>query len=141
DSLAITDHGVMYGVVEFYKQAKALGIHPVIGCEVYIAPRSMKEKEARSDSNYAHLVLLAENQQGYKNLMKLVSIGFLEGFYYKPRIDYETLSKYHEGLICLSGCIGGDIPRLLLEGQYDKAKGLAERLNNIFGHGNFYLEL
>lgn len=141
DSLAITDHGAMYGVVEFYKQAKALGIHPVIGCEVYIAPRSMKEKEARSDSNYAHLVLLAKNQQGYQNLMRLISIGFLEGFYYKPRIDYETLSKYHEGLICLSGCIGGDIPRLLLDGQYDRAKSLAERLNNIFGDGNFYLEI
>jgi len=142
DSLAITDHGVMYGVVEFYKQAKALGIHPVIGCEVYIAPRSMKDKDAHVDgNNYAHLIFLAENQEGYKNLTKLVSMGFLEGFYYKPRIDYEILAKYHEGLICLSSCLAGDIPKFLLDGQYDKAKSLALKLNSIFGNGNFYLEL
>lgn len=140
-SIAITDHGAMYGVVDFYKAAKEKGIHPIIGCEVYIAPRSMRDKEARSDSNYAHLVLLAENQRGYQNLIHLVSAGFLEGFYYKPRIDYEILEKYSQGLICLSACLAGDIPRLIRDGHYQKAKDLALRLSRIFGQDRFYLEL
>ncbi len=140
-SLAITDHGVMYGVVDFYREAKKRDIHPIIGCEVYISPRSMEDKEARSDSDYAHLVLLAKNQTGYENLIKLVSLGFLKGFYYKPRIDYNVLEKYSEGLIGLSACIAGDIPSLILEGNYKGAKELAIRLNNIFGDENFYIEL
>jgi DNA polymerase-3 subunit alpha len=140
-SMAITDHGAMYGVVDFYREAKARGIHPVIGCEVYMAPRSMGDKQAHTDSNYAHLVLLAENQTGYQNLVKLVSMGFIEGFYYKPRIDYEVLTQHSEGLIGLSGCVAGDIPRLIQNGQYDKAKALALHLLRIFGEGNFYLEL
>mgnify|MGYP001202571274 FL=1 len=140
-SIAITDHGAMYGVVDFYREAKERGIHPVIGCEIYIAPRSMHYKEAHTDSNYAHLVLLAENQTGYQNLVKLVSMGFLEGFYYKPRIDYDVLARHSEGLICLSSCMAGDIPRLLMGGQHNQAKELALRLQEIFGKGNFYLEL
>ncbi|HZJ82570.1 MAG TPA: DNA polymerase III subunit alpha, partial [Clostridia bacterium] len=141
DSLAITDHGVMYGVVDFYKKAKAKGIKPIIGCEVYIAPRSMEDKESNKDSNYAHLVLLAENQKGYLNLIKLVSMGFTRGFYYKPRIDYETLAQHHEGLICLSACLAGDIPRMLLSNKFNDAQDLALRLENIFGKENFFLEL
>jgi DNA polymerase-3 subunit alpha len=139
--IAITDHGVMYGVVEFYKEAKARGLKPVIGCEVYVAPRSRKDKEAHTDSNYAHLVLLAENQTGYQNLIALSSIGFTEGFYYKPRIDYELLASHSEGLIALSACLAGDIPRLLEQGRYNDAVALANRLNGIFGQGRFYLEL
>jgi len=141
DSVAITDHGVMYGVIEFYKQAKAQGVHPIIGCEMYLAPRSMKDREARTDNNYSHLVLLAETKQGYRNLMHLVSVGFLEGFYYKPRIDYEILSEYSQGLICLSACLMGDIPRLIRANRFVQAKDLALRLKAIFGKDNFYLEL
>jgi len=141
DSIAITDHGAMYGVVDFYKEAKKRGIHPVIGCEVYIAPRSMRDKEARTDSDYAHLVLLAKNQKGYQNLIYLVSLGFTEGFYYKPRIDYEVLADHCEGLIGLSACLAGDIPRFLMSGQYDEARKLALRLNHMFGQGSFYLEI
>lgn len=141
NSLAITDHGVMYGVVDFYKEAKARGIKPIIGCEVYIAPRSITDKQSHADSNYAHLVLLAKDQIGYKNLVKLVSLGFIEGFYYRPRIDYDILAQYSQGLIGLSGCLAGDIPRLLLSEQKKAAKELALRLESIFGKGNFYLEL
>lgn len=141
NSLAITDHGVMYGVVDFFIEAKARGIKPIIGCEVYIAPRSMTNKEPHTDSNYAHLVLLAKNQKGYLNLIKLVSKGFIEGFYYRPRIDYKTLSKYSDGLIGLSGCLAGDIPRFLLSNQTRKAQDLAMQLEKILGKGNFYLEL
>ena len=141
DSLAITDHGVMYGVVDFYKEAKARGIKPIIGCEVYIAPRSMTDKQSHTDSNYAHLVLLAENQKGYLNLIKLVSMGFIDGFYYKPRIDYEALSKNSEGLIGLSACLAGDIPRMLLSNQSNNAAKLALNLEEILGKGNFFLEL
>lgn len=140
-SIAITDHGVMYGVVDFYKEAKKRGIHPIIGCEVYVAPRSMHDKEGRYDSNYAHLVLLARNNEGYKNLTKLVSLGFIEGFYYKPRIDYDILEKYSDGLIALSACIAGDIPKHLLNGQDEQAETLALRLKNMFGPDNFYIEL
>ena len=141
DSLAITDHGVMYGVVDFYKEAKSRGIKPIIGCEVYIAPRTMTDKKSHTDSNYAHLVLLAKDQDGYKNLVKLVSMGFIEGFYYRPRIDYDILAKYSQGLIGLSGCLAGDIPRMLLSEQKKAARDLALRLEKIFGKGNFYLEL
>jgi len=139
--MAITDHGVMYGVVDFYKEARARGLKPVIGCEVYVAPRSMGDRENRSDSNYSHLVLLAENQTGYKNLMALSSLGFTEGFYYKPRIDYDVLSRHSEGLIGLSACMAGEIPRLLEQGRYDDAVKAALHLNQIFGQGSFYLEL
>ena len=140
-SIAITDHGVMYGVVDFYKEAKKRNIHPIIGCEVYIAPNSMHDKLARTNGDYAHLVLLAKNQTGYKNLIKLVTQGFIEGFYYKPRIDYDLLEKHSQGLIALSGCIAGDIPSKIIKGNYGEAKRLAIRLNNILGQGNFYLEL
>jgi DNA polymerase-3 subunit alpha len=140
-SIAVTDHGVMYGVVDFYKEAKARGIHPVIGCELYVAPRRMGDKEAHVDSSYAHLVLLAENQTGYRNLMKLCSLGFTEGFYYKPRIDYDTLQEYSKGLIGLSGCLTGDIPKLLINGRYNDARALALRLKGIFDENSFFLEL
>jgi len=141
DSMAITDHGVMYGVVDFYKEAKAHGVKPILGCEVYMARRSRFDKESSMDSDQGHLVLLAENNKGYKNLMKIVSIGFTEGFYYKPRVDFEVLEKYSEGIIALSACLSGDIPNALLNGNYERAKELALRFNNIFGQGNFFLEL
>ena len=105
--MAITDHGVMYGAIDFYKACKKEGIKPIIGCEVYVAPRSRLDKEPGIDNHYYHLILLAKNQQGYKNLSKIVSIGFLEGYYYKPRIDHEILEQYHEGIICLSACLAG----------------------------------
>lgn len=141
DSIAITDHGVMYGVVDFYKEAKANGIKPILGCEIYTAKRSRFDKQAGRDSDYGHLVLLAKNNTGYHNLMKIVSIGFTEGYYYKPRVDFETLEKYSEGIIALSACLSGDIPTAILNNDYDKAVELANRFNNIFGKGNFYLEL
>lgn len=139
-SLAITDHGVMYGVVDFYKECKAQGIKPIIGCEVYVAPRSMDNKEGRADKEYAHLLLLVQNEVGYQNLIHLVSEGFTRGFYYKPRIDYDLLAKHSEGLICTSACIGGDIPQLLLANDMDGAYALASRLKDIFP-GRFYIEL
>jgi len=141
DALAITDHGVMYGVVDFYKKAKEYGIKPILGCEVYIAKRSMKNMEPKKDDEQYHLVLLAKNIKGYKNLMKISSIGFIEGFYYKPRIDISVLEKYSDGLIALSGCLAGKIQTLILDNQYDTAKELALRYSDIFGYGNFYLEL
>ncbi|ACL75813.1 DNA polymerase III subunit alpha [Ruminiclostridium cellulolyticum] len=141
DSVAITDHGVMYGVVEFYKEAVENGIKPILGCEVYTAKRTMQDKQPGIDSDYGHLVLLAKNQIGYKNLMKIVSLGFTEGYYYKPRVDYETLERYSEGIIALSACLSGDIPSAILSNDYEKAVELANRLNRIFGQGNFYLEL
>lgn len=140
-SLAITDHGSMFGVIDFYKACKKEGIKPIIGCEVYTAARSYKDKDPRYDSDQGHLILLAKNNTGYKNLMKLVSIGFTEGFYYKPRIDYKLLEEYHEGLICLSACIGGDIPQKLLNGDYNGARALAQNISRIMGPDNFYLEL
>lgn len=128
EALAITDHGAMYGVVEFYKECKAQGIKPIIGCEVYVAPRSMDNKEGRADKEYAHLLLLVQNETGYQNLIKLVSQGFTRGFYYKPRIDYDLLSRHSDGLICTSACIGGDIPQLLLANDWDAAAQIiAER--------------
>jgi len=140
-ALAITDHGVMYGVIDFYRAAKAAGIKPIIGCEVYMAPRSMNDKEASNDREPAHLVLLCKNETGYKNLIKLVSLSFMEGFYVKPRIDLEVLEKHSDGLICLSACIAGTIPRFILRGDIDGARDYALKLNSIFGDGNFYLEI
>ena len=142
NSAAITDHGVMYGVIDFYREARAAGINPVIGCEVYVAPHSRFDKEAGGgEERYYHLVLLAENNQGYANLMKIVSKGFVEGFYYKPRVDRELLEKYHEGLIALSACLAGEIPRYLERGMYEEAKQAALWHQETFGPGNFYLEL
>ena len=140
---AITDHGVMYGVIDFYRAAKAAGINPVLGCELYVAPDSRfdREKITAGDDRYYHLILLAENNTGYANLMKIVSIGFVDGFYYKPRVDFETLEKYHEGLICLSACLAGEVPKLLQRGQYDKAKACALKYEACFGKGNYFLEL
>lgn len=139
--IAMTDHGVMYGTVEFYKEAKAAGLTPVLGCEVYVAKQNMHDRQGRADREYSHLVLLAENQKGYQNLVHLVSLGWLKGYYYKPRIDYDTLAQYAEGLIGLSACLSGDIPRLLMQGDYQGAKQLAQRLSDIFGPEHFYLEL
>ena len=139
--LAITDHGVMYGVVDFYKTAKEAGITPVIGCEIYVAPASRFEKVKGDWGNYLHLVLLAENQQGYQNLIKLVSLGFTEGFYYRPRVDFELLQQYSTGLIALSGCLSGVVPKVILTEGYDRAKEIALLYDELFGRGNFYLEL
>ena len=143
DSLAITDHGVMYGVIDFYRAAKAAGINPVLGCEIYVAPGSRFDREAGNakESRYHHLVLLAENDIGYANLVKIVSRGFTEGFYYKPRVDYDVLEQYHEGIIALSACLAGSIPSFLRRGLYDEAKQEAYRLQGIFGENNFFLEL
>lgn len=142
DSLAITDHGVMYGVIDFYKACKAEGIRPILGCEVYVAPGSRFDKEGGgSEERYYHLVLLAENNKGYSNLMKLVSRGFTEGFYYKPRIDYEVLQQYSEGLIALSACLAGEVAVQLRRGFYEEAKQAALHLRDVFGEGNFFLEL
>lgn len=140
-AVAITDHGVMYGVMDFYKKAKANGVKPIIGCEVYVAPDSRFNKQKSSDRNYHHLILLCKNMKGYENLIKMVSLGFTEGFYSKPRIDKELLEKHSEGLICLSACIAGEIPSYLLYGNYAKAKETALYFANVFGKENFYLEL
>ncbi len=140
DSVAITDHGVMYGVVDFYKAAKAAGVHPVIGCEVYMTKGDMKDKTP-VNSDYSHLVLLAETQTGYNNLIKLVSLAYTDGFYYKPRLDYELLSKHTEGIIALSACLGGDIPQYILNDNIEAAEEMALRLKNMFGEDNFFLEL
>lgn len=142
DSLAITDHGVMYGAIDFYKAAKAVGIKPIIGCEVYVAPGSRFDKEANAgDDRYYHLVLLAENNHGYENLMKIVSAGFIDGFYYKPRVDYEVLKEHHEGVIALSACLAGEVQRFLNRGMYEDGVAAAYRYLEIFGEGNFFLEL
>lgn len=142
DSAAITDHGVMYGVIDFYRAAREAGINPILGCEVYVAPGSRFDKETGTgESRYYHLVLLAENNQGYANLMKIVSKGFVEGFYYKPRVDLEILEKYHEGIIALSACLAGEVARYLSRGMYEEGKAAALRYQNIFGKGNFFLEL
>ena len=142
DSAAITDHGVMYGVLEFYREAKAAGINPVIGCEVYVAPNSRFDKELTGgEDRYYHLVLLAENNTGYANLMKIVSKGFTEGYYYKPRVDMEVLRKYHEGIIALSACLAGEVQRYISKGLLDEARKSARKYEECFGKGNYFLEL
>ena len=142
DSMAITDHGVMYGVIDFYRAARAVGIKPIIGCEVYVAPGSRFDREASSgEDRYYHLILLAENNQGYQNLMKVVSKGFVDGFYYKPRVDLEILRQYHEGIIALSACLAGEVQRYLERGLYQQGKEAALRYEEIFGKNHFFLEL
>lgn len=142
DSMAITDHGVMYGVIDFYRAARAAGIKPIIGCEVYVSPGSRFDRETvHGEDRYYHLVLLAENNTGYQNLMKIVSKGFVDGFYYKPRIDEEVMREYHEGIIALSACLAGEVPRYLEKGLYEDAKAAAKRHLEIFGDGNYFLEL
>ncbi|MBE5980625.1 MAG: DNA polymerase III subunit alpha [Paenibacillaceae bacterium] len=142
DSMAITDHGVMYGVIDFYRAAREAGIKPIIGCEVYVTSGSRFDRElAGGEDRYYHLVLLAENNQGYQNLMKIVSKGFVDGFYYKPRVDYEILREYHEGVIALSACLAGEVQRYIGRGQYEKGKEAALHYQEIFGEGNFFLEL
>ena len=142
DSMAITDHGVMYGVIDFYRAAREAGIKPIIGCEVYVTSGSRFDRETvGGEDRYYHLVLLAENNQGYQNLMKIVSKGFVDGFYYKPRVDYEVLKEYSEGIIALSACLAGEVQRLVSRGQYEKGKETALRYQELFGKGNFFLEL
>lgn len=140
DSIALTDHGVMYGVIDFYKACKAEGVKPIIGCEVYVAPRTRFDKEPNIDNKYNHLILLAKNNQGYKNLSKLVSLGFVEGYYYKPRIDLEILEKYSEGLICLSACLAGSVNQALLNGNEEKAEEIALWHKRVFGD-DYYIEI
>ena len=142
DSCAITDHGVMYGVIDFYRAARDVGIKPILGCEVYVAPNSRFDKELTGgEDRYYHLVLLAENNQGYANLMKIVSRGFTEGYYYKPRVDMEILQQYHEGIIALSACLAGEVQRYITKGLVDEAKKVAKRYEDCFGKGNYFLEL
>ena len=142
DSAAITDHGVMYGVIDFYRAAKEVGIKPIIGCEVYVAPNSRFDKELTGgDDRYYHLVLLAENNVGYANLMKIVSRGFTEGYYYKPRVDMEVLETYHEGIIALSACLAGEVQRYIVKGLKDEAKKAALKYEKCFGKGNYFLEM
>lgn len=141
DSLAITDHGVMFGIIDFYKSCKKAGIKPIIGCEVYVAPRSRFDKDAVKDRGMSHLILLAENMTGYKNLTKLVSCGFTEGFYRKPRVDKALLREFHEGIICLSACLAGSVPKKLLNGDYSGAKDEAIEYREIFGEKNYFLEI
>lgn len=140
-SIALTDHGVMYGVIDFYKLAKKAGINPVLGCEVYMAPRTRFDKEAHIDDTLNHLVLLAENEQGYKNLLSIVSNAYLDGFYYKPRADRELLAQNNKGIIALSACMAGEIPRLILDGDYEKARNVACEYREIFGRDNYFLEM
>ena len=142
NSAAITDHGVMYGVIDFYREAKKQGINPILGCEVYVAPNSRFDREVTGgDDRYYHLVLLAENDEGYANLTKIVSKGFVEGYYYKPRVDKELLRTYHKGIIALSACLAGEVPRFLTKGLYEEAKKTALEYQEIFGKGNYFLEL
>ncbi|MDD4802404.1 MAG: DNA polymerase III subunit alpha [Syntrophomonas sp.] len=140
-AIAITDHGVLYGIIDFYREAKKQGIKPIIGCEVYVAPRSRMDKEGRLDDSLYHLTLLCKNHTGYKNMIELVSRAYLEGFYYKPRVDRELLEQYSEGLIAMSGCVAGEIPKLILSGNIEGATQLAREYEAIYGRGNFYLEV
>ncbi len=140
-ALAITDHGVMYGAVAFYRACREAGVRPIIGCEVYVAPRSLEGREYGLDSAYTHLILLCKNETGYHNLCRLVSEAFVNGFYIKPRIDWPLLHRYAEGLVCLSGCLAGDIPQKIVNGRYDEARARAEELDALFGRGSFYLEI
>ncbi len=142
DAAAITDHGAMFGVIEFYRAARAAGIRPILGCEVYVAPNSRFDKElSGGEDRYYHLVLLAENNAGYANLMKIVSRGYVEGFYYRPRVDMEVLARYHEGIIALSACLAGEVQRYIVKGLYDEAKKTALKYESVFGKGNYFLEL
>ena len=142
NSAAITDHGAMYGVIEFYRAAKEAGINPILGCEVYVAPGSRFDREnVHGEDRYYHLVLLAENNTGYSNLMKIVSRGYTEGYYYRPRVDMEVLRQYHEGIIALSACLAGEVQRALVRDQYEEAKKIALRYQECFGEENFFLEL
>ena len=138
---AITDHGVMYGCVDFYKAAKKAGIKPIIGCELYVAPRTRFDRVYELDSDAFHLVLLCKSMEGYRHLIKLCSAGFTEGFYNKPRVDWDLLQQHHEGLVCLSACLAGQVQQLLLHGNYAAAKECALRYDALFGRGNYYLEL
>ena len=140
-AVAITDHGVMYGCLKFYQQALKVGVKPILGCELYLAPRTLRDKAPKLDENAAHILLLAENNTGYQNLLKLVSIAHLEGFYYKPRIDLETLAKYSQGIIALSACMSGRIPRLLLEDRVAEAERELKTYQEIMGPDNLYIEL
>ena len=140
--LAITDHGVMYGVIHFYEACREAGINPILGCEVYVAPKSRKDREpGANEERYHHLILLAENNQGYQNLIKIVSQGFKDGFYYRPRVDKDVLRQYSEGIICSSACLAGEVQRYLKNGLYDDAKRVALEYRGIFGEGNYFLEL
>ena len=141
EAIAITDHGAMYGVIDFYKEAKKQGIKPIIGCEVYVAPGDRHERAEVNGVKYYHLILLAENQTGYRNLVKLVSYANIEGFYYKPRVDHELLRKYHEGIICLSACVAGEVPRALIADNPDRADALVREYIDIFGKENYFLEI
>ena len=142
DSMAITDHGAMYGVIDFYRAAREAGIKPILGCEVYVAPGSRFDREnVHGEDRYYHLVLLAENNEGYQNLMKIVSKGYVDGFYYKPRVDIEVLKTYHKGIIALSACLAGEVPRFLARGLYEEAKEAVLKYQEIFGRGNYFLEL
>lgn len=140
-AVAITDHGCMFGVIDFYKTAKKEGIKPIIGCEVYTAPRGLRDKDPNYDKRQGHLVLLAKNMDGYKNLIKLVSTSYVEGFYYKPRVDIDELRKYSDGIIALSACLAGDVSQSLMDRNYEKAKKYALLYRDIFGEENFYLEI
>ena len=140
-AVAVTDHGVMYGAIELYKAAKQAGVKPIIGCEVYVAPRTRFDKERRLDSSPYHMVLLCENAEGYQNLIALVSKAYIEGFYSKPRVDDELLRQHHKGLICLSACLAGRIPRMLTRGDYDAADEAVKAYIDIFGRENFFIEL
>ena len=140
-AIAITDHGNMYGTIKFYKECVVQGIKPIIGCEMYVSKRTRHDKETGLDSDSNHLILLAKNEKGYKNLMKIISVANLEGYYYRPRSDLELLKEFSEGIICLSACINGFISQPLLEGQEDTAIERAKTLSKIFGEGNFYLEI
>ncbi len=141
DSVAITDHGAMYGVIDFYKEAKKQGIRPIIGCEAYLAPESRFDRTEVRGTRYYHLILLAENDEGYRSLVKLVSLANTEGMYYKPRVDKDILRKYHKGLICLSACVAGEIPQAILRGERERAEKLVEEYIDIFGRENFFLEI
>ena len=140
-AVAVTDHGVMYGAIEFYHAAKKAGIKPIIGCEVYVAPRTRFDKQHRVDSSPYHMVLLCENEEGYQNLIKLVSAAYIEGFYNKPRVDNDLLRQHHKGLICLSACLAGRIPRMLSAGDYAAADQAVKEYVDIFGRENFFIEL
>jgi DNA polymerase-3 subunit alpha len=140
DAVAITDHGTMFGVIEFYEKANAAGIKPIIGCECYIAPRRLTDKTPMDHKGLTHLLLLAETQEGYQNLCRLVSVAQLEGFYYKPRIDKEILKENHKGLIALTACLHGEIPTLIRQNRFEQADEAALRYLDLFGEGNFFLE-